>query len=131
MDTDFIELPRWETQTSGTMAQYPSQPQYPDTVLTSPCSILIMLYGVTSTNLISHCFDSAGIRTTDLLYRKPALYKFVQRYWSTLLTGKGNKCSAQFKRVSQCKVSQNLPRLKLWLLLCVRVCVAFVVALPW
>ena len=50
--------------------QYPTQPNYPETELTSPCSILLInlmlsaRLGSDECQLLSHWFDSTRVRTS-------------------------------------------------------------------
>ena len=60
------------SQAAGTMTQYPTQSQYPDTEQTSPCPILVSGYIVTSITFVNHLFDSARVGTRDLPQSKPA-----------------------------------------------------------
>ena len=39
---DFIMLPHWKNQTVGIMTRCPTQPYYPNAVITSPLPIVVM-----------------------------------------------------------------------------------------
>ena len=67
----FIVLPHWQPgdQAASNMTWYPTQSDYPEIVLTSPCPILLMMnVGLASDKY--HWLDLAGI------HEKPALYWF-------------------------------------------------------
>ena len=72
-------------QVAGTMTRYPTQAHYSDTVITSPCPILLMLstrLGIaTSINCISHWFDSV------LPHETLAPYRFVIMFTEPMLWG--------------------------------------------
>ena len=65
-----------EDKTASTIIRYPTEAHYPDTVQTSLGPILLMLstrLGSTNINVVSHWFNSTGIQSPDLPYRKLAL----------------------------------------------------------
>ena len=69
-------------QATVTIILFSTQKPYPDTKLTSPCPIPVMLSArVDSDYIVGHPFDSNRIGTSDILHGKPALYRFDHHNW--------------------------------------------------